>query len=72
MLHSFILIWFILSCNISGEYWMCIFVWQVELYAVITAHGYDENFCGEFCVTSHHFLINRSVNNTLVFESAGE
>lgn len=44
---------------------------KVELYAVITAHGYDENFCGEFCVTSHHFLINRSVNNTLVFESAG-
>uniref|UniRef100_A0A672S712 Uncharacterized LOC107592527 n=1 Tax=Sinocyclocheilus grahami TaxID=75366 RepID=A0A672S712_SINGR len=44
---------------------------KVELYAVITAHGSDENFCGEFCVTSHHFLINRSVNNTLVFESAG-
>lgn len=44
---------------------------KVELYAVITAHGSDENFCGEFCVTSHHFLINRSINNTLVFESAG-
>ncbi|TRY56867.1 hypothetical protein DNTS_013957 [Danionella cerebrum] len=44
---------------------------KVELYAVITAHGSDENFCGEFCVTSHHFQINRSINNSLVFESAG-
>lgn len=44
---------------------------KVELYAVITAHGSDENFCGEFCVTSHHFLINRAINNTLIFESAG-
>lgn len=44
---------------------------KVELYAVITAHGYDENFCGEFCVTSHHFLINRHINNTLIFDSAG-
>uniref|UniRef100_A0A672T0F1 Si:dkey-256h2.1 n=1 Tax=Sinocyclocheilus grahami TaxID=75366 RepID=A0A672T0F1_SINGR len=39
---------------------------KVELYAVITAHGSDENFCGEFCVTSHHFLLNRAINNTLV------
>ncbi|XP_076006636.1 uncharacterized protein LOC143000990 isoform X2 [Genypterus blacodes] len=44
---------------------------KVELYAVITGHGSDENGCGEFCVTSHHFLINHIHNNTRVFESAG-
>ncbi|NP_001373269.1 uncharacterized protein LOC337520 precursor [Danio rerio] len=44
---------------------------KVELYAVITGHGSDDNNCGEFCVTSHYFLINRSINNTLVFEAAG-
>lgn len=44
---------------------------KVELYAVITAHGYDDKQCGEFCVTSHHFLINSAFNNTLVFDSAG-
>lgn len=43
---------------------------KVELYAVITGHGSDENGCGEFCVTSHHFLIN-AVNNTRTFDSAG-
>ncbi|KAM8868907.1 uncharacterized protein AB9W97_016515 [Spinachia spinachia] len=44
---------------------------KVELYAVITAHGYDDNHCGEFCVTSHHFLINGVFNNTLTFDSSG-
>uniref|UniRef100_A0A8C2WH22 Si:dkey-256h2.1 n=1 Tax=Cyclopterus lumpus TaxID=8103 RepID=A0A8C2WH22_CYCLU len=44
---------------------------KVELYAVVTAHGYDDNGCGEFCVTSHHFLINDVFNNTLTFDSAG-
>ncbi|KAK9514300.1 hypothetical protein VZT92_027776 [Zoarces viviparus] len=44
---------------------------KVELYAVITAHGYDDNRCGEFCVTSHYFLINDAFNNTLTFDSAG-
>lgn len=44
---------------------------KVELYAVITGHGSDENSCGEFCVTSHHFLVNSVYNNTLVFDSAG-
>ncbi|CAG6013954.1 unnamed protein product [Menidia menidia] len=44
---------------------------QVELYAVITGHGSDENGCGEFCVTSHHFLTNGVFNNTRVFDSAG-
>ncbi|TMS10643.1 hypothetical protein E3U43_019636 [Larimichthys crocea] len=44
---------------------------KVELYAVITGHGSDNNHCGEFCVTSHHFLFNGVFNNTLKFESAG-
>ncbi|KAM4735367.1 uncharacterized protein FYW61_005887 isoform 2-T2 [Anableps anableps] len=44
---------------------------KVELYAVITGHGSDENGCGEFCVTSHHFLINGVYNNTHTFDSAG-
>ncbi|XP_071326608.1 uncharacterized protein [Trachinotus anak] len=44
---------------------------KVELFAVITGHGSDENGCGEFCVTSHHFLINAAFNNTRVFDSAG-
>lgn len=44
---------------------------QVELYAVITGHGSDENGCGEFCVTSHHFLIN-GVYNTHTFDTAGK
>lgn len=44
---------------------------KVELYAVITAHGYDDHKCGEFCVTSHFFLFNNAFNNTLTFDSAG-
>lgn len=45
---------------------------QVELYAVITGHGSDDNNCGEFCVTSHFFLVNAAHNNSLTFDSAGE
>ncbi|KAG5271644.1 hypothetical protein AALO_G00182310 [Alosa alosa] len=44
---------------------------KVELYAVITGHGSDEYGCGEFCVTSHHFLVNGIYNNTRIFDSAG-
>ncbi|GCC23001.1 hypothetical protein chiPu_0001392 [Chiloscyllium punctatum] len=44
---------------------------KVELYAVITGHGSDENGCGEFCVTSHHFVINGIFNNTRTFDDAG-
>lgn len=44
---------------------------KVELYAVITGHGSDDNGCGEFCVTSHHFLVNGAFNNTRRFDSAG-
>ncbi|KAM9310513.1 uncharacterized protein KZ484_026388 isoform 2-T2 [Pholidichthys leucotaenia] len=44
---------------------------KVELYAVITGHGSDEHRCGEFCVTSHHFVVNAAYNNTHIFGSAG-
>ncbi|XP_061677016.1 uncharacterized protein si:dkey-256h2.1 [Syngnathoides biaculeatus] len=44
---------------------------KVELYAVITGHGSDDNGCAEFCVTSHHFLVNAVHNNTRSFDSAG-
>ncbi|MCI4391219.1 hypothetical protein PGIGA_G00131600 [Pangasianodon gigas] len=43
---------------------------KVELYAVITGHGSDDNNCGEFCVTSHFFLVNGVHNNSLTFDSA--
>lgn len=43
---------------------------KVEIYAVITGHGSDENGCGEFCVTSHHFIVNKHVNN-ITFSEAG-
>ncbi|XP_063952301.1 uncharacterized protein LOC129255975 [Lytechinus pictus] len=43
---------------------------KVILYAVITGHGSDNNGCGEFCVTSHHFIVNGHPNvNT--FTNAG-
>ncbi|KAJ0066633.1 hypothetical protein NL108_016476, partial [Boleophthalmus pectinirostris] len=44
---------------------------KVELYAVVTGHGSDENGCGEFCVTSHHFTVNSVYNHTLTFDTAG-
>ncbi|XP_033729101.1 LOW QUALITY PROTEIN: uncharacterized protein LOC117318180 [Pecten maximus] len=43
---------------------------RVEVFAVITGHGSDENGCGEFCVTSHHFKVNKHVNN-ITFSNAG-
>ncbi|XP_014788143.1 uncharacterized protein LOC106882100 [Octopus bimaculoides] len=43
---------------------------KVMIYAVITGHGSDENGCGEFCVTSHHFNINGKVYN-ITFDNAG-
>ncbi|XP_078454085.1 uncharacterized protein LOC144720862 [Lampetra planeri] len=44
---------------------------KVELYAVITGHGSDEHGCGEFCVTSHHFVVNRKFTNSITFSNAG-
>ena len=48
-----------------------ILLWcKVVIFAVITGHGSDENGCGEFCVTSHHFSVNGHVNN-ITFSEAG-
>ena len=44
---------------------------RVKLVAVITGHGSDNNNCAEFCVTSHHFVVNRKQNYTRVFSNAG-
>lgn len=30
---------------------------SVKLVSVITGHGSDNNGCGEFCATSHHFVV---------------
>ena len=42
---------------------------QVKLVATITSHGSDNNGCAEFCVTSHHFIINGH-SNVQVFKNA--
>lgn len=44
---------------------------RVKLVAVITGHGSDNNNCAEFCVTSHHFVVNKKQNYTRVFKNAG-
>ena len=44
---------------------------KVEMYAVITGHGSDDNNCAEFCVTSHTFVVNKKYTNTRVFSNAG-
>lgn len=46
-------------------------VTKVVLFATITGHGSDNNNCAEFCVTSHHFIINGKFENTRIFDSAG-
>lgn len=43
---------------------------KVLLAAVITGHGDDNNGCGEFCVTSHHFVINGH-EHSIRFSEAG-
>lgn len=43
---------------------------KVQLYAVITGHGSDNNNCCEFCVTSHHFIVN-GIPHVLTFSEAG-
>jgi len=37
---------------------------KILLSSVITGHGSDENGCGEFCSTTHHFYFNDSRGNT--------
>ena len=44
---------------------------QVELESVITGHGSDNHNCGEFCVTSHHFIINGKYQYVQTFSNAG-
>ena len=44
---------------------------RVKLVATITGHGSDNNNCAEFCVTSHHFIVNKKHNYTRVFNNAG-
>ncbi|KAL3136582.1 hypothetical protein ABBQ38_005828 [Trebouxia sp. C0009 RCD-2024] len=41
------------------------------LEAVVTGHGYDNNQCAEFCITSHHFLVNGK-EHLLNFTEAGK
>jgi hypothetical protein len=43
---------------------------RTVIYALITGHGSDENGCGEFCVTSHIFIINGNTVN-ITFWGAG-
>ena len=43
---------------------------KVELVAIITGHGKDNNGCAEFCVTSHHFILNEHFENVKVFKNA--
>ncbi|XP_031560536.1 uncharacterized protein LOC116296630 isoform X2 [Actinia tenebrosa] len=42
---------------------------RVKLVATITGHGSDNHGCAEFCVTSHHFVINGETN-VRVFKNA--
>ena len=43
----------------------------VRVYAVITGHGSDNNGCGEFCVTTHNFVVNGKYKHTTTFDNAG-
>ena len=42
---------------------------RVKLVATISGHGSDNNGCAEFCVTSHHFIVNGHSNDR-VFKNA--
>ncbi|KAL0025366.1 hypothetical protein WJX79_001061 [Trebouxia sp. C0005] len=44
---------------------------KAVLEAVITGHGYDNNQCAEFCITSHHFTVNGQ-EHVLNFTEAGK
>jgi len=44
---------------------------KVEIFATITGHGSDNNNCAEFCVTSHHFIVNGKHENSRIFDTAG-
>ena len=38
---------------------------------VCAGHGYDNNQCAEFCITSHHFMVN-GIEHVLNFTEAGK
>ena len=42
----------------------------MSVFAVITGHGSDNNGCGEFCVTSHHFVVNGKHQHVKTFSNA--
>lgn len=44
---------------------------KAVLEAVITGHGYDNHQCAEFCITSHHFIVNGH-EHMLNFTEAGK
>ena len=44
---------------------------KVQIFATITGHGSDNNNCAEFCVTSHHFIVNGKHENSRIFDTAG-
>lgn len=44
----------------------------MKIYSVITGHGSDENFCAEFCITSHHFVVNQKHLYNETFFNAGK
>lgn len=44
---------------------------SVKIYAVITGHGSDNYGCGEFCVTSHTFVVNGRYKHVKTFSNAG-
>ena len=44
---------------------------HVKLESVITGHGSDNHNCAEFCVTSHHFVVNGKYEYVQTFSNAG-
>jgi len=43
---------------------------KVQIEAVISGHGSDSNSCGEFCPSSHHFVVNGHPH-VVTFSTAG-
>lgn len=44
---------------------------KLELVVIISGHGSDNNNCCEFCVTSHHFILNSIQPHVITFSEAG-
>ncbi|CAH1773878.1 unnamed protein product [Owenia fusiformis] len=45
---------------------------KTVLVSVITGHGSDNNGCGEFCISSHHFVVNFQHTYNRSFDNAGD